>query len=134
MDGPVAQGLHEPLLLAPAPGGEDGGSNAVRRAQSTVSDRFGFDAEDVEDGDEVIRKFQLQTYRLGPTATGAATGAAVAITPRRQGKYTGQVCYTDGPNGMRPIPHGIGTFKTTTGYGWTGLWSDGQVQQSTVPQ
>ena len=63
----------------------------------------------------------IQSYRLDET------GGAVAAEPRRRGKYTGHVRYIDGPDGMRPVPHGTGTFKTTTGYVWTGVWSDGQV-------
>ena len=55
----TAQLLHEPLL--PPPGSSEGeGPNAVRRAPSSASERFGFELGDVGEGDEVIRKFQLQ--------------------------------------------------------------------------
>ena len=59
----------------------------------------------------MIRKYPLQCYRLD----GASN--AVVATEERTGKYSGAVVELDG----RQVPHGVGTFKTSTGYMWTGM-------------
>ena len=64
----------------------------------------------------MIRKYPLRCYRLDENNVAQAT-------VQRIGKYSGQVAESDG----RQVPHGKGTFKTSTGYVWLGAWADGAV-------
>lgn len=59
----------------------------------------------------MIRGYLLQCYRLD-------AGNNAVATVERKGKYSGAATELDG----RQVPHGVGTFKTSTGYIWTGTY------------